>query len=472
MSYISTRGEAPRLAFDDVVLAGLARDGGLYVPERWPRFTTDEIAGFAGLRYAELAMRVMAPLVGEVIAPAAFARMIEDAYAGFGHAAVAPLRQLDDNDWLVELFHGPTLAFKDVGLQLLGRLFSHVLAERGERVTIVGATSGDTGAAAIEACRDRPNVEIFILHPQGRVTEVQRRQMTTVDAANVHNIAIEGHFDDCQALLKAMFADTGFRDEIGMSAVNSINWARVMAQIVYYFSAAVALGAPHRKVAFAVPTGNFGDVFAGYAAHKMGLPIDRLIVGTNTNDILARVLTSGRYEVAEVVPTLSPSMDIQVASNFERLLFDLYDGDGAAVAGLMAGLAADGAFEIEPARLDAARGLFAAHHLDDAGTEAEIGRIHRETGMLIDPHSAIGVAAGRACRGDAGVPMIALATAHPSKFPEAVERATGVRPELPAHLAGLYDRPERCQTLPNDLAAVMCYIRGAVDTRNRTKGAA
>ncbi|MFQ5958051.1 MAG: threonine synthase [Alphaproteobacteria bacterium] len=472
MRYVSTRGEAPVLEFDDVLLAGLARDGGLYVPERWPLLGADEIAGFAGLTYAELALRVITPFVGDRIAPAALAAMVEDAYAGFGHAAVAPLRQIGDNDWLMELFHGPTLAFKDYALQLIGRLFDHVLKARGERVTIVGATSGDTGSAAIAACRDRANLEIFMLHPKDRVSEVQRRQMTTVTAANVHNIAVAGTFDDCQALVKAMFADAAFRDALGLSAVNSINWARVMAQTVYYFAAAVALGAPRREVAFSVPTGNFGDVYAGYAARQMGLPVGRLVIATNRNDILARVFATGRYQTAEVVATLSPSMDIQVASNFERLLFDLHDRDGARVARLMDKLAAHGGFAIDAGRLEAARAVFTAHRLDDDETAAEIARIHRETGMLVDPHTAIGVAAGRACRGDRGTPMVALATADAAKFPDAVERATGVRPALPPRLADLFERPECQHDLPNDLAAVQALIRETTGHRRLGKGAA
>ncbi|MCH7929508.1 MAG: threonine synthase [Proteobacteria bacterium] len=470
MNYVSTRGEAPALAFDDALLAGLARDGGLYVPERWPRFTEDEIAGLAGLGYAELATRVMAPFVGDAIARDDFARIAGDAYAGFAHPDVAPLRQIGENEWLLELFHGPTLAFKDLALQLVGRLFDHVLDRRGGRVTIVGATSGDTGSAAIEGCRDRANLDIFVLHPKGRISEVQRRQMTTVRSGNVHNIAIDGTFDDCQALVKAMFADARFRDEMALAAFNSINWARVAAQTVYYFAAALALGAPGRAVAFSVPTGNFGDVYAGYAAHRMGLPVSRLVVATNRNDILARFLASGRYELAEVVATLSPSMDIQVASNFERLLFELYDRDGASVRRLMERLRARGGFAIDAERLAAARALFAAHRLDDAETQAEIARIHRDSGVVVDPHTAIGVAAARACRDDPRTPTVALATAHPAKFPQAVERAAGVRPELPERLADLFERPERCEDLPNDLDAVQTFIREHAIIRGYSKG--
>ena len=472
MDYVSTRGKAPRLAFDEALIAGLARDGGLYVPARWPQFSDDEIAGLAGLSYTELAVRVMAPFVGDTVPPADFAAMVEAAYANFAHPAVTPLRQLGENEWLLELFHGPTLAFKDIALQLIGRLFDHVLDARGGRVNIIGATSGDTGPAAIEACRDRDNLDIFMLHPEGRVSEVQRRQMTTVMAANVHNIAIPGTFDDCQALVKAAFGDTAFRDEMRLSAVNSINWARVMAQTVYYFAAALALGAPHRPVAFSVPTGNFGDAYAGYLAHRMGLPVSRLVVATNTNDILARFFAGGRYEVARVTPTLSPSMDIQVASNFERLLFELHGRDGGRVSALIGQLAETGGFAIEGQHLEAARELFAAHRLDDDGTEATMAAVHRETGIVLDPHTAVGVAAGRALRPDPATPMIALGTAHPAKFAPAVARATGARPALPARLADLLERPERCEVLPNDLAVVQAFIEKNATGANMARGAA
>jgi len=443
LNYISTRGKAPQLAFDDVLLAGLARDGGLYVPDSWPRFSAADIAALEGLPYAELATRVMIPYLGGTIGEADFAAMVEAAYAGFADPVVAPLRQLGDNEWLLELFHGPTLAFKDMALQLVGRLFDHVLDARGGRVTIIGATSGDTGSAAIEALRDRDNVDVFMLHPQGRVSEVQRLQMTTVLADNIHNIAVEGDFDDCQALVKAAFGDSAFRDEMHLSAVNSINWARVMAQTAYYFSSAVALGAPDREIAFAVPSGNFS----------------RLIVGTNSNDILARFFASGRYERALVTPTLSPSMDIQVASNFERLLFELCDRDGAAVEALVCQLASQGGFALDAAAMAPTTDLFAALRLDDAETEAMIGQIHGETGMILDPHTAIGVAAGRALRPDRQTPVVAMGTAHPAKFPDAVARATGITPALPARLADLSARPERCEVLPNDLAAVQSLMR-------------
>ena len=472
MNYVSTRGQAPHLAFDDALLAGLARDGGLYVPETWPRFSSDEIAALKGLPYAELATRVMTPYLGGTIAHADFAAMVEAAYAGFDHPDVAPLRQLGGNLWLLELFHGPTLAFKDMALQLVGRLFDHVLAMRDGSVTILGATSGDTGAAAIEALRDRDNLDVFMLHPEGRVSEVQRRQMTTVLAPNIHNIAIQGSFDDCQALVKAAFGDLAFRDEMALSAVNSINWARVMAQTAYYFSAAVALGAPQRRIAFSVPSGNFGHAFAGYAAWRMGLPMERLIVATNANDILARFFTSGRYQVAAVTPTLSPSMDIQVASNFERLLFELHGRDGGAVAGLLGELAERGGFTVDDERMAAAHELFEGFRLDDAGTEAAIAEIHAQTGMVLDPHGAIGVAAGRAARLDAETPLVAMGTAHPAKFPAAVKRATGVMPSLPSRLADLLERTERCEVLPNDLTAVQAFIRSKRKDGTMARGVA
>ena len=458
MRYISTRGAAPALAFDDVLLAGLARDGGLYVPETWPRFSADDIRALRGLTYAELAVRVMAPFVGPTVGERDFAAMVEDAYAGFNHAAVAPMAQLDANDWLMELFHGPTLAFKDYALQLVGRLFDHVLAAKAERITIVGATSGDTGSAAIEACRDREAIDIFILHPKGRVSEVQRRQMTSVLSPNVFNIAVEGSFDDCQDLVKAMFGDERFRDQVNLSAVNSINWARIMAQIVYYAFAATALGAPDRALSLAVPTGNFGNVFAGYAARAMGFPIERLVVGSNRNDILDRFFKTGAMETRAVVPTLSPSMDIQISSNFERLLFDLFDRDGAALSAQISAFRQTGRFDVTDNQLGHARAGFDSHRLDDDETVTEIARIHEETGHTVDPHTAIGIAAGRAHRGDPSVPMVALATAHPAKFADAVERATGERPALPNQLADLYDRRERCIDLPNDLATIQNYV--------------
>jgi threonine synthase len=463
VQYISTRGSAPVLGFEDTLLSGMARDGGLYVPESWPVFSADELRALRGLSYAELAARVMQPFLGDAIAPAEFQRLVADAYAGFDHAAVTPLVQLDQRLWLMELFHGPTLAFKDVALQLLGRLFDHVLGKRGERVTVVGATSGDTGSAAIEACRDREHLDIFMLHPRGRTSDIQRRQMTSVLAPNVFNIAVEGTFDDCQDLVKAMFADTGFRDQLNLSAVNSINWARIMAQIVYYVAAGVALGAPDRAVAFAVPTGNFGNVYAAYGARAIGLPVEKLIIGTNSNDILTRFFASGSMTAAPVTPTLSPSMDIQISSNFERLLFDLFQRDSAALEDAMRRFRTAGSLTVTPSQLETARALFASHRTDDDATRATIGEVWRRTGQVIDPHTAVGLHAARAALGGvelaAEVPVVALACAHPAKFPDAVGAACGVHPRLPARLADLEQRPERVTVLANQLSAVQSFIR-------------
>jgi threonine synthase len=459
LRYLSTRGAPAALAFDEVLLTGLARDGGLYLPESWPQL---DLAALAGLDYPALAARVMQPFLGGRIAEADFARLVKETYAGFGHRAVAPLRQIDSRVWLMELFHGPTLAFKDVALQLLGRLYDHVLSKRGQRVTIVGATSGETGSAAIEACRDRAPIDIFILHPEGRTSEVQRRQMTTVLSPNVRNVAIRGSFDDCQDLVKAMFADGPFRDDMHLAAVNSINWGRIMAQIVYYAAAALALGAPQRRVAFAVPTGNFGNVYAGYAARAMGLPIEKLIVGANSNDILARFIAGGTMEIGEVHPTLSPSMDIQVSSNAERLLFDLFGRDGAKLTQAMKQFRESGRLALDGEQHRRLTALFAGHRLDDKETLATMAALYRETGELIDPHSAIGLAAARAVRLDPDVALVALGTAHPAKFPDAVEKATGQRPALPPALADLYRRRERFTVLANDLAAVEAHIRDQV----------
>jgi len=459
MRYLSTRGDAPVLSFDEVLLAGLARDGGLYLPESWPQFTPGEIRALAGKPYADVAFAVIRPFVAGSIADGDLRRILADTYAGFEHAAVAPLKQLDERTWLMELFHGPTLAFKDYALQLLGRLFDHVLRQRGERVTVIGATSGDTGSAAIEACRDRDQIDIFMLHPKGRVSEVQRRQMTTVLADNVYNIALEGTFDDCQDQVKAMFNDLAFRDAMNLSAVNSINWARIMAQIVYYFVAGVALGAPERVIAFAVPTGNFGNIYAAYGAGRMGLPVAQLIVGSNRNDILTRFFDSGTMEVGGVSPTISPSMDIQISSNFERLLFDVFQRDGAKVKQVMAGFRKSGSFAVSAEEHQRLRRLFDAHRFDDSETAAEIAARLRESGELLDPHSAIGTAAARAETRPEIAAVVALACAHPAKFPEAVEQACGVRPELPTRLADLYEREERCSTLPNDLAILQDFIR-------------
>jgi threonine synthase len=458
--HVSTRGEAPAIGFTDALLAGLARDGGLYVPQAWPTVSAETVTGFAGLPYAEVADRVLGMLVDGEIPADAFSAMVRRAYATFRHPAVCPLVQIGDNLFVLELFHGPTLAFKDVAMQLLGQLMDHVLKARGARATIVGATSGDTGSAAVEAFRGLSQVDVFILYPQGRVSEVQRRQMTTVDAPNIHCIAIEGTFDDAQAIVKGMFNHASFRDELQLSGVNSINWARVAAQSVYYFTAASSLGAPHRPVSFSVPTGNFGDVLAGYAAKRMGLPIERLLVATNANDILARTLASGRYEVTSVSPTSSPSMDIQVSSNFERLLFDAYGRDAGAVRGLMASLAQSKSFAVEPEPLARIRAEFDAAAVDEEATSSEIGGTWREAGYLLDPHTAVGVRAARgALERDPATPMVVLGTAHPAKFPDAVERASGVRPPLPAHLADLLDRPEKFSVLPADQGAIESFIR-------------
>jgi threonine synthase len=456
--YVSTRGAAERLAFDDVVLSGLARDGGLYVPEAWPRISEDEIRAWGALDYPALAVKVMMPfMAGSCIGPDRLFDLVSEAYAGFRHQAVTPLSQLGTNDWLLELYHGPTLAFKDLALQCLGRLFDDILAERGQTVTIVGATSGDTGSAAIEAVRDRDNVRIFMLHPRGRVSEVQRRQMTSVMAPNVFNIAVDGNFDDCQALVKELFNDLDFRDGVNLSAVNSINWARVMAQVVYYFHAALSLGGPGRPVAFSVPTGNFGDVFAGYVAARMGLPVAGLVVATNVNDILARTLNSGAHRLGTVTPTISPSMDIQVSSNFERLLFDLYDRDGGAISRLMTELKTEKGFALDQGILAKAAELFRAERVDEDETRATMAAVWRDSGRLIDPHTAVGLAAARR-RSVPGVPMVTLSTAHPAKFPDAVKAATGEHPTLPKPLADLLERPERFDTLANDTAALKAYI--------------
>ncbi|MCR6633185.1 MAG: threonine synthase [Magnetospirillum sp.] len=465
MKYVSTRGQAPVLDFDEVLLAGLARDGGLYVPAQWPVFTPDQIRALRGLPYDRLATKVMAPFVAGCLTEAELGAMVADAYAGFTHPAVAPLKQIGPNQWVCELFHGPTLAFKDYALQLVGRLFDHVLKKKGQRVLIVGATSGDTGSAAIEACRDREAVDIVILHPKGRTSEVQRRQMTTIQSANVRNLAVEGTFDDCQDVVKALFNDLEFRDRYNLSAVNSINWARVMAQVAYYFAAAVSLGAPDVEVSFSVPTGNFGNVFAGYVARKMGLPIGRLVVGSNTNDILTRFFESGRMEADGVVPTLSPSMDIQVSSNFERLVFDYLGREGEAVGALMGEFRKTGVMAMPQGAHKAMCELFEGHRFDDEATLEVMRAIRARTGEVLDPHSAIGAGAGLKARVKADNPMVALATAHPAKFPDAVERATGQRPPLPPHLADLFERPERYDVIANDLDAIRSYVSAFVEGR-------
>jgi threonine synthase len=461
VQYVSTRDARrppERLGFEAVLLAGLARDGGLYVPESWPKLDTAALRTLRGRSYAEIAAAVMTPFLGGAIELAQFRRLVEAAYAKFEHPAVAPLKQLGSDLWLLELFHGPTLAFKDYALQLVGPLFDHVLSRRGERVTIVGATSGDTGSAAIEALRDRDSVDVFILYPEGRVSEVQRRQMTTVRSANVHALSIKGTFDDCQDLVKGMFADIQFRSAHNLSAVNSINFARVMAQTAYYVAAALALGAPERAVSFAVPTGNFGNVYAAHAARRMGLPIAELAIGTNQNDILTRFLNDGAMTIAGVEASFSPSMDIQVSSNFERLYHELKGGDGAAVAAAFKTFRATGTLPVSDAEWRCARELFSAARFDDTETLKEIDATRRATGELLDPHTAIAVATARRARRDKSVPIVALATAHPAKFPDAVERAVGIRPPLPPRMADLYDRPERIHALPNELSAVENFI--------------
>jgi len=456
--YVSTRGEAPALGFVDVTLAGLARDGGLYVPESWPQLSAETIAGFAGRPYEDIACAVIAPFVGGAIADEDLARMVREAYATFRHPAVVPLAQLDAGRFVAELHHGPTLAFKDLAMQLLGRLMDFALEARGERTTVVVATSGDTGGAAVEAFRGRARADLFVLYPHGRVSDVQRMMMTTAQDANVHAIAIDGTFDDCQALVKDLFNNHAFRDRVRLSGVNSINWARIVAQVVYYFTTAVALGAPHRKLAYTVPTGNFGDIYAGYVAQRMGLPIDRLVIATNVNDILARTLANGAYEVRGVVASSSPSMDIQVSSNFERLLFEAYGRDAAAVRGLMASLKQSGRFELSGAALGAIRALFSAGRADEDETAATIRTVLRETGQLLDPHTAVAVAVAEKEAPADGTPMVVLSTAHAAKFPDAVAAACGRRPPLPDWLGDLMTRTERFTPLPVDPAALERHI--------------
>lgn len=457
LKYVSTRGEAPELGFSDAILAGLARDGGLYVPQEWPQFSKSDIAAFAGKPYADIAYTLLHPYVAGEIPDAVFRTIVDDAYKQFRHKAVAPLVQLDSNQFLLELFHGPTLAFKDVAMQLLGRLMDYILRERNQRATIVGATSGDTGGAAIDAFKSCDNIDIFILFPQGKVSPVQQRQMTTVASGNVHAMAIEGSFDDCQARVKDMFNHFSFRDRVGLSGVNSINWGRIMAQIVYYFTSAVALGAPHRPVSFTVPTGNFGDIFAGFAAKQMGLPIDRLVIATNVNDILDRTLKTGRYEVLSVAPTTSPSMDIQISSNFERLLFETSNRDGVAVRTQMERLKQSGAFTIPEDTLGKIKQAFGSGRALEPEVMNMIDQLLKTDNYLLDPHSAIGCVVAQE-HAKPGVPMVTLATAHPAKFPDAVEAASGQRPELPDWVGDLMTREERLSTLPNDLPTIESFI--------------
>jgi len=462
MRYISTRGSAPALDFEGVTLAGLASDGGLYVPESWPRFSEHEIAAMSGLSYVELAVRVMTPFVEGSLTVEELRDLCTRAYGRFSHAAVTPLVQIDQQQWILELFHGPTLAFKDVALQLLGRLFEHFLAKSDDHLTIVGATSGDTGSAAIDAVAGRDRVDIFMLHPRGRVSDVQRRQMTTVRAPNVYNLAIDGSFDDAQAIVKRMFNDETMATSKGgrfrISAVNSINWARLMAQVVYYFATALQMGAPRRKVAFSVPTGNFGDVFAGYVAAQMGLPIERLIVATNVNDILHRALASGDYSAGSVTPTAAPSMDIQVSSNFERLLFDLNGRNGAAMAEQMRGFEAARAMVLTNAQRQGAADLFTSARVDQTQMAQAMSWANERCGYVLDPHTAIGFQAARNAGLDAATPVVTLATAHPAKFPDAVERATGVRPLLPARVGDLFERTEAFDELSGTYQAVAEYV--------------
>ena len=459
MKYVSTRGSAETLDFAGVTLAGLASDGGLYVPSQWPQFSHEEIAAMRGLSYAELAARVMQPFVGDSLAPERLLTLCETAYGRFAHRAVTPLVQLDHQNYLLELFHGPTLAFKDVALQLLGLLFEEFLEREDSKLTIVGATSGDTGSAAIDAVAGRDRVEIFMLHPKGRISDVQRCQMTTVRAPNVHNIAVEdASFDDAQAMVKRIFNDQSVTATHRIGAVNSINWARLLAQVVYYFASALQLGAPERKVAFSVPTGNFGDVFAGHVAARMGLPIERLVVATNVNDILHRALTSGDYSAGAVTPTAAPSMDIQVSSNFERLLFDVGGRDGAAMAEQMAGFEKSRAMQLTNAQREGAAALFTASRADASDMANALRWANDNAGQIIDPHTAIGLHAALEQDLAPAVPIVTLATAHPAKFRDAVERSTGVRPSLPMRIGDLFAREEACSDLPGNYEAVREFI--------------
>ncbi len=458
MKYISTRGQAPVLDFDDVLLSGLARDGGLYVPDIWPVFNSTKIKEFSSLPYNELALKVIQPFVGNSIDTVTLSEMINSSYSRFTSADIAPLKEIGKNEYLLELLHGPTLAFKDIALQVLGHLFDHILKIKGKTTTIIGATSGDTGSAAIESMRDRNAIEVFMLHPFGRISDVQRRQMTTVNSPNIHNIAIEGNFDDCQDLVKAMFNDKPFCDRLRLGAVNSINWARIMSQIVYYFYAAARVGALTNPISFAVPTGNFGNVFSGYSAKCMGLNVDQFVVGSNKNDILTRFLETGSMTIHEVHSTLSPSMDIQVSSNFERLLFEILDHDGARVQIIMEEFRNKGTFSIDNKALEIIQTIFYGARFDDESTKRTILEVFEKTGELVDPHTAVGIAAGRAQRRDKSVPMIALATAHPAKFPDAVNQSVGQRPALPKRLDQMMEKEERFVILANDLNLVRSYV--------------
>ena len=459
MKYISTRGKAPALGFEDVLLTGLASDGGLYIPETFPHFSTEQIAAWSKLSYGELAYEIMHHFVDGAIPDNDLKNIIDETYGVFRHEAVTPLVQTGHNEWILELFHGPTLAFKDVALQLLGRLLDYVLEKRNEKVVIMGATSGDTGSAAIEGCRHCNNIDIFILHPHERVSDVQRRQMTTCISDNIFNLAVKGNFDDCQQMVKDSFADQAFLGGKRLVAVNSINWARIMAQIVYYFYAAVQLGGPHKAMQFSVPTGNFGDIFAGYLARKMGLPVKQLVIATNRNDILHRFLSKNQYARGELVHTLSPSMDIMVSSNFERMLFELYEGDAQAIDGLMADFSSNGGMQVDAKHFEAAQEIFDSFAVNDEMTCATIAEVFEASEYLLDPHTAIGLKAGRETRRDPGLPMVNLATAHPAKFPEAIAKAgLDEEPPLPHHMRDLFEREERYEVLENDLTAVQAYI--------------
>jgi threonine synthase len=459
MKYISTRGGGEAKSFEDVVLTGLAPDGGLFVPQEIPKFSREEIASWQGLSYEALAFNVMAPFVADAVPESDLRNLIDKSYATFRHGAIAPLVQTGQSEWVLELFHGPTLAFKDFALQFLGNLLDYILAKRKQKVVIMGATSGDTGSAAIEGCRQCENLDIFILHPYQRVSEVQRRQMTTVLASNIHNIALQGNFDDCQNMVKASFADQSFLPESRqLVAVNSINWARIMAQIVYYFWASLSVGGPYRQVSFSVPTGNFGDIFAGYLAHKMGLPIEQLVIATNQNDILHRCISNNDHTTQPLQQSLAPSMDIMISSNFERLLFDLYRGDGAEVSRLMAAAKA-GCMRIDARALSEARTLFSSYRCDDQGMVDMIASTFQESDYLLDPHTAIGLAAARHCRANQITPMITLATAHPAKFPDAVMQAgQDSEPALPSHMSDLFKREERYTVLDNDSPTVQDFM--------------
>lgn len=459
MQFVSTRGRSPAVSFSDAILNGLAPDGGLYMPQAWPAIAPATMERFATAPYDEIAATILESFFEPGEFPADIRELTAEAYATFRHPAVVPLVEIAPHHYILELFHGPTLSFKDVAMQIMARIMDVLLKHRGKRATIVGATSGDTGSAAIEAFRGRENIDIVILHPKGRTSAIQRRQMTTVLDDNVHNIALEGTFDDCQGLLKKLFANTAFRDDISLTAVNSINVGRIAAQIAYYFKAGAQLGSPHRLVSFTVPTGNFGDIFAGFAARSMGLPVERLIIATNSNDILYRTLQTGRYELRDVVPTTSPSMDIQVSSNFERLLFEAADRDGDAVNGLMQGLAQSGAFTVPEQALGRIRNVFAAGQANEAAISGTIAATREDCGYLLDPHTAVGVAVANHQLDTNPEPMITLATAHPAKFPDAVRAATGIEPALPLWLADLNDREERFDVLPNDQAAVEAHIR-------------